>query len=464
MEINHSSRRQFLRRSSLLLGGLSLPVHNVDAFAGILRDGAALPVLHRNTPQTVQADSRIQLSFGDEQVVLNDGLQPSMLCTRRGTLVVQAQTSQKAGPHTRMVYPYALATVVSHDEDHTWKPALPPDANKVNIEGSIHQLKDGTILALDTYVVPGDKPDTGTGLLYTSIDEYKTLQGPIDISFRIPNPNFYGSTDDGGRPYGAMRLHRRIVELPGGDLLTTIYGLQKGDNTPSGYTQTMMKTRVMLFRSKDKGRSWDYISTVAADPSVGTEGFTEPVIVRIAHGRHARRLICLMRTGHELYQAFSDDEGATWSKPAPRVFADRDVYKTDEWADMFKDVKRNGVLISRNPVEFIGAVVDPDLIQLRSGVLVASFGIRIPARACFAHPGHPWNGNYLAFSLDNGDTWSHVAQLTSGVSTTHYTAIEELPEKNSFFVIYDFGYWGSKIGRYVYGRKVKVGLPHGTSD
>lgn len=460
---NNQSRRRFLRQSSLMIGSLPLAAPAWKAWAAAPLDTGTPSKPVHNTPKIVQADNRVRLSYGDEKLVLDDGLQPSMLCTRKGTLVVQAQISQRSAPQQRMIYPYALSTVVSTDRGDTWQKALPADANKLNLEGGVHQLKDGTILALDTYVTPGDKPDTGKGILYTSTDEYKTLQGPFDMNFRIPNVDFYGSTDDGGRPYKAVRLHRRIIELPNGDLLTTIYGLLKGDTTPSGYTPTMKKTRVMLFRSKDKARNWDYISTVAVDPSVGTEGFGEPVITRVAHGAHAGRLICLMRTGHELYEATSDDDGATWSKPKPRMFGDRDVYKTSEWAEMFKDVKRKGQLISENPVEFIGAVVDPDLIQMRNGVLVAAFGIRIPARACFARPEHPWNGNYLAFSLDHGDTWSHVVQLTSGISTTHYMAIEELPEKNAFFAVYDFGYWGSKVGRYVYGRKVTIDLPHGTA-
>jgi Neuraminidase (sialidase) len=461
-DMENNSRRRFLRQSGLLMGGLPLTMPAIKAWAA---SGFSAPLgLQHNTPITVLADKRVSLTYGDERMVLDDGLQPSMLCTRKGTLVVQAQNSHRTtGQQKRMTYPFEMSTVVSRDGGDTWTLAAPPDANKVNIEGAIHQLKDGTILALDTYVVPGDKPDTGVGMLYTSNDEYKTLQGPIDVHFRIPNADFYGSTDDGGRPYVAQRMHRRIVELPNGDLLTNMYGLQKGDNTPSGYTPTMKKTRVMLFRSKDKGRNWDYVSTVAVDPSVGTEGFGEPVLGRVAQGRHAGRLICLMRTGNEMYEAVSDDEGRTWSKPHPRVFADRDVHKTSEWAEMFKDVKRNGVLISQNPVEFTGAVVDPDLITLRNGVLVASFGIRIPARAAFTHPEHPWNGNYLAFSLDHGDTWSHVVQLTSGVLTTHYTALEEMPGENEFFVVYDFGHWSSKVGRYTYGRKVKLNLPHGLS-
>jgi hypothetical protein len=459
MENSSNSRRQFLRRSGLLVGGLPLASPLSRAWAAAQASGSmTIPALHHNVPQTLLTDHSLSLSFGEESMVLNDGLQPSMLCTQKGTLIVQAQNSHKMPPQKRMSYPFELSTVVSQNGGETWRPALPPNANEVNLEGAIHQLKDGTILALDTYVTPGAKPDTGVGALYTSVDDYKTLQGPIECHFHIPNADFFGSTDDGGRPYGAERVHRRMLELPDGDLIVTLYGLQKGDDTPSGYTHTMMRTRVMLFRSKDRGRNWDYVSTVAVDPSVGTEGFTEPVIARVAHGRHAGRIICMMRTGQSLYETSSDDEGLHWSKPRPRMFADRDVFKTSEWADMFKDVKRNGVLISQTPSEYIGAVVDPDLISMRNGLLVATFGIRIPARASFARPGHPWNGNYMAISLDHGDTYSHVVQLTSGVPTTHYTALEEMPGKDEVYATYDFGYWSSKVGRYVYGRKVRISL------
>lgn len=454
-----ASRRRFLRRSAVLVGGASFMSSGMKVVAA----AAPVPTWSHSTPSTLVADSRVKLSFGEEKLVLPDGLQPSMLCTRKGTFIVQAQNSQKAGPHKRMFYPYALSTVVSRDGGNTWNPVDTPDANNLNLEGAIFELKNGTILALDTYVVPADKPDMGTGMLYTSKDEYRTLQGPVDVHFQIPNVDFFGSTDDGGRPYGAARLHRRILEMPNGDLLTLIYGLLKGDTTPCPYQPKMKKSRVMLFRSEDKGMNWNFVSTVAVDPSVGTEGFGEPAFVRVSQGKHAGRLVCLMRTGQHLYQCSSDNSGLTWSKPQPREFAGRDVLKTSEWATMFKDVRRNRKPLADDPAEFNGSVVDPDVIELRGGLLVATFGVRIPAHACFAHPEHPWNGNYLACSLDGGDTWSHIVQLTSGTPTTQYTAVEKMPGSDEFFVVCDYGYWRSEPGkgRYVYGRKITLNLPHG---
>jgi len=173
-----------------------------------------------------------------------------------------------------------------------------------------------------------------------------------------------------------------------------------------------------------------------------------------------------MRTGQELREAVSDDEGRTWSAPQPRVFADLDVHRTEKWVDQFRGVKvragagggldGKGALIENNPTELVGAVVDPDLLELPSGVLVAAFGVRVPPRACWPRAEFPWNGNYLAFSLDHGRSWTHVVRLTSGVLTTHYMAIEKMPGANRFFVAYDLGDWRSHRGKAVYGRTVKV--------
>ena len=73
-----------------------------------------------NIPSMVEADGSLQLDFDEEHLVLAGGLQPSMLCTRSGTIIVQAQMPEKPFPSPRMHYPYALATVVSRDGAKTW--------------------------------------------------------------------------------------------------------------------------------------------------------------------------------------------------------------------------------------------------------------------------------------------------------------------------------------------------------
>ena len=411
-----------------------------------------------NVPEVLLADPRVRLAFGAEHLVLEGGLQPSMLCTRSGALIVQSSLPEKPFPSQRMTYHSAAGTVVSRNEGQSWtRLPLKPGENGLNMEGGAVQLRDGSILALDTYVVPGDRPGEGRGQLYFSTDDWQTLQGPVDITFHLPGVNFHGSSDDDGNPHPAVRLHRRILELPNGDLLTTLYGWFQGDTASAGYMATMHKTRVVLVRSTNRGRHWEMISTVAADASVGTEGFNEGVLARVGSGPHAGRLICQMRTGREQREAVSDDEGRTWSPAVPRIYADIDIYRTEKWVEMFRGVKnKHGQLIENNPVELIGAVVDPDLLVLRSGILVASFGVRVPPRACWPHAEHPWNGSYLALSLDHGLTWSHVVRMTSGVLTTHYTAIEETPLDNQIFFAHDLGDWDSGHGRSTHGRMVQI--------
>jgi hypothetical protein len=411
-------------------------------------------------PEVLLDDPRLHLSMGDPQPVLAGGLQPFMMATRTGTLAVQAQLPERVPPDPGIIYPFVLDTVVSRDEGATWEPfcRMPRD-NRLILEGGMTQLQDGTVIALDTYVRPGTRPGEDRGQLFYSTDDWRTLQGPVAITFNLPGVNFHGSTGDDGSPHPAVRLHRRILELPGGDLLTTLYGWLDGDREPAAYMPTMKKSRVLLLRSANRGRHWELVSTVAADPAVGTEGFDEGVLARLGHGPKPGRLICLMRTGRELREAVSDDDGRTWSPAVPRVFADLDVYRTEKWVEMFRDVKdRHGRLVADNPVELVGAVVNPDLIELRGGVLVAAFGLRVPPRVCWPHAQHPWNGNYLACSLDHGATWSHVVRLTSGVPTTHYMTIEELPGTNRLYCVHDLGFWDEPAGRRVVGRTVQIAL------
>lgn len=413
----------------------------------------------QNVPTLIQSDGALKLSFGDEHLILPHGLQPSLLCTRAGTLILQAQLPQKPFPSNRISYPYALGTEVSRDGGKQWTNIpLKPGVNGLDMEGGITQLHDGTIIALDTYITPGDRPGLGMGQLYVSEDEWKSVRGPIDVEFDLPNAKFTGSTDDGGRPHAAHRAHRRIIELPNGDLLTTLYGWLDGDATPSTYAPKMMKTRVMLVRSSDRGLHWHLVATVACDPSVGTEGFGEAVLCRVSSGPHPGRLLCLMRTGRNLYQSRSDDEGRTWSLPRELVVAGLDVNRTDLWIEHFRKFKdfHGKLLDEHNLDELRGAVVDPDLIELRSGLLVAAFGVRVPQKLCWQHPEFPWNGTYIAVSSDHGETWANVVRITSGVLTTHYMAIEESPTANHLYVTYDLGGWSRGMSRNVVSRWLDI--------
>jgi hypothetical protein len=81
----------------------------------------------------------------------------------------------------------------------------------------------------------------------------------------------------------------------------------------------------------------------------------------------------------ELRETISDDEGITWTPSKPRVFANLDVYRTSLWVDQFHRFKFRGKFLDETDSDDLRvAVVDPDLIELRSGVLVAASGVRSP--------------------------------------------------------------------------------------
>ena len=165
------------------------------------------------------------------------------------------------------------------------------------------------------------------------------------------------------------------------------------------------------------------------NPSVGQEGFNEPVMIRLSRGPREGRLICLMRTGNRvdpLYQTHSDDEGGTWSPPRPLPLKG----------------------------------VDPDLIEMADGTLACSFGYRILPEP--SPPPPPEHGNYVAFSTDQGETWGHVTHLpiephSAASRSTCYTSLREV-EPGKLLVLFDIGSKRSLVGyigrRFVHVRRL----------
>ena len=361
----------------------------------------------------------IGLTISEERILIPGGLQPFMFQAQdgSGTLVVQGATfPPDYVPATKNAYPGHPATIRSSDNGRTWYQFHPAPNQGIGpiFEGNATQLRDGTTMVLEWIADGPQSNGEFIGKVWESRDNWRTLSGPFEA--RILLPDAKGGFDDNGKPYGGVNLHRTLIEMPNGDLLSTAYGWFKGDNTPSAYMPNMMKFRSILIRSTDRGRYWTLVGTIAVDPNVGEEGFCEPVLVRLSRGPHEGRLIALLRTGSNkvltesrynlIYQSDSDDEGKTWTTP--------------------------------RPLEFQG--VDPDLIELRNGILVAGFGWRTPESIQSKGKGFgPQHGNYLAFSFDQGATWTQVTQITSGL-TTSYVTVREI-EPNRLLLVYDKQWW-----------------------
>lgn len=400
--------------------------------------------------KVIQGDPRIKTTVHHDREVCPGGLQPFLYVTKKGTLLLQYQTPEKPLGTRPLNYPYATATYLSRDGGASFEKIniyQDPAKDDPFLEAGALELSDGTFFLMDTYVTPDpeERKEHGVGEIWTSEDDLYTWKGPEVSKFYLPRINYYASSDDDGNASVGARLHRTTLQLPNGDLLAVMYAWFDEDCAPASYEPRMMKTRVFVVKSCDLGKTWETLSTVAVDAGIGTEGFGEPVMVRVERGPHEGRIICVMRTGRDLYTAYSDNDGQDWSDFKSLALPGIDVFRSREWKAQFEG-KYNHIDPHRRSLS--GAIVDPDLTQMKNGALVLSFGVRLPAQLNWQDPTVPGNGVYAAFSLDGGDTWSHVIQLMGGRLTTHYTAVREYGENKLLFA-YDVGSWreGGRGGR-----------------
>jgi len=264
---------------------------------------------------------------------------------------------------------------------------------------SLARLADGSVLSVDTRATSPREPTPGPG--------HRPRQGPTECWMppardgtpaRQFKTTFWRSTDDGGTwaeqhgtitvpsPMPPMRhlyFHRSIVTAHNGDLLATTYGCARGTRN----------YRVLLARSRDRGRTWQVVRTIASIPSRWKiEGPSEPTMARSRSGD----LVMVMRldaltgatacggrwSGKPLLISRSTDDGRTWSR-AQKLH-----------------------VIGLNPYDVASA--DPVLVPMPNGELVLSFG-------------RPYT--HLLVSRDgSGLTWSGL-RTTSRDVTSGYTSL-----------------------------------------
>lgn len=250
---------------------------------------------------------------------------------------------------------------------------------------------------------------------WRSTNGLKTLSEESDTIY-VPDGAIKNTNSD---EWFGLFVYRTIIEIPDGTWLMTMYGNFINDTIiPSDLdAQKELKymTRTFIVTSKDKGRTWHYLSTVAiphAGEPIG-EGFGEPAITLLKDGR----LLCIMRTGHHypLYASWSNDSGKTWTAPLYTGF-DRGC--------------------------------DPCLITLKDGRVALSWGKRFPEgwskitpegdKGAFHFPGNGYTN--LAISNDGGLSWvNHIVLKNSG---TCYSTIIEV-EPNIIFCQID--QWNMRI-------------------
>ncbi|MGQ9733059.1 MAG: sialidase family protein [Candidatus Zipacnadales bacterium] len=284
---------------------------------------------------------------------------------------------------------------------------------------SLFRFRDGRLAVGDRHSADGGKTWTGGASLGTHFFEFphgeiiglgfhtrKVADGVFETLLirsqdggqtfmtspaRLHIPNGTGGTGDDGQYHEGPLVDHAIVQCRDGSLLAAMYGHFNTDMVlcptfPPEWKSYKYRTWVM--RSTDRGVTWDYWATVAYNPEIGLESFCEADLLALPNGN----LLCFMRTGGSggkytpLYLSVSADDGKTWETPRP--IADRGVW--------------------------------PNACRMHDGTLVVTYG-------------RP--DNWLAFSLDDGETWIGHFCFYQG-STTSYNSVEEV-EPGKLLVVYD---------------------------
>ena len=262
---------------------------------------------------------------------------------------------------------------ISTDKGLTWgqEMAFPLYPGTVSVG-----LAEGGVVAMTGNVTPvggGNPPAASdfesTRILFSDdLTSYSTSTSSVSLPNAVQHTKyatFWPVWDKG-----------KIIQLDNGDLLAPMYGNLRGDDNVY---------RAMLMHSTDEGQSWQYRSTMgysATDPNPELHpsgdwaycGFPEPSITLLANGQ----LLAMMRTQGKaeedpqpplyrpMYVAWSDDLGLTWTEPEPTS-----PHLLNVW---------------------------PTLQTLDNGVVAVAYG-------------RP--GVNVAFSTDNGHTWSDIETFST---------------------------------------------------
>lgn len=340
----------------------------------------------------------VALELGPEQTIARGVPWPYLVQLRDGTSIVLAHVGWPPGGKHPIHY-----TAISRDGRRTWqewKPGPGQGAGPIT-EGTAVELRNGTLLVFNVHAEHKGNKLFETDF-WSSRDSYRRLDGPRPFRFTVPEAETQGK-DDRGETISRLYFRRSVIELPNGDLLACAYGRFEADKAPVEYLGAMTKMRSFALRSSDGGANWKLVATIAADP-VEQEGPAEPAMVQLTRGPLQGRILCVFRTGREnpIYQCESDDEGRTWTRPYPL-----------SW--QYSRYGRRRDLVG----------TDPDIIEMSDGTLAMSYGHK---------PDYEDHGNFLAFSVDQGRTWTQETRLSSSV-TMAYTGLREVAP-GELFVVY----------------------------
>jgi sialidase-1 len=322
---------------------------------------------------------------------------PTVARMADGTLVAAS-----SGRRTAHVCPFGKTVLnVSTDNGQTWsEPRIIQDSMIDDRDAGIVSLKSGNVLVSwfrsDTrkYGIPQHASDEVRGLWEAAFAEWTDTNVAELLGSWIMLSEDHGATWSMpvrvpvSAPHGPIQLHN-------GDLLY----LGKARRVE----QELAEGRILAARSKDDGRTWEVVGEFPAAPKTEPVNYHEPHVVELPSGRLLGMIRIQEHGGRDLkaasiptfsmMQTESDDAGRTWS--------------------------------TAKPLGFHGS--PPHLLRHTSGKLVLTYGYRLA----------PF-GQRVAFSDDDGATWSHdwVLRDDGPDSDLGYPATVELDDGSLFTVYY----------------------------
>lgn len=361
------------------------------------------------------------ITLSNTRVVLRGSMFPMLVKHRDGGITLNGALNEEHSPRI---------AIRSDDISHTWRRSpidLPECAG-----GNFFDLPDGRTISLWYHTTPiANEPGWYTTTRWESRDDVRTLSPAIsDGRVFLPPEHF-----DPARP---QWFHGNVVTLSDGRLLAVLTSVERSEHAFYPFC-------VFVAESTDGGKIWKYVSHVASlstidglTPSMTAgwrlHGPCEPNIVHLGNDE----LLCVMRL-------VNDDLTPPLSEPS------------DSYHDLSCTVPAEGIHPDQSPTRAgcFYSLSQPSvpLIVSRSNDGGRTWSRATPmtqARGCFPRLARtdsgllaltygglafPRWGNCIAFSDDNGATWTDEINFAPFLSTG-YTDIIAL-SSNEFLCTFD---------------------------
>ena len=277
----------------------------------------------------------------------------------------------REGPHLESSFGPGnrVQCIQSRDRGRTWLPWMGMLVEPLLRQFFVTRLKDGGLISYRCRMAKLHQSSSstleGTTIILRSQDEGATWTRHYAPVSNLPFS--LGSQ--------LISLWGHAIEIPDGQLLWAVYSRE--GNTISGIVQSI-----------DGGDSFEWLADVCAEDTVGER--REPGLVRLPSGELLALIRCGTQPSRPMVEVRSADGGLTWSSP--------------------RRLARPGAC--------------PQVLLLRNGVLVCSYGTRR-----YVHVMASWDGT--------GHQWSEPLVLYEG-QTSGYSNLQALTD-DRFRVVYQEG-------------------------